>query len=128
MTKKILFVCTENSCRSQMAEALTRIHGGSTVEVHSAGSAPSGQVNPKAIKCLADIGYDLSTHQSKSLTEIPDIDYDYAITMGCGDSCPQVRAQHKEDWQLPDPRDFPQERFYELREIIEGKVKRLLNL
>ena len=74
--RKILFVCTENSNRSQMAEAFARIHGEGIVEAHSAGSHPSGTVNPRAIDAMAEVGYDLSTHHSKSLDEIPHDSYD----------------------------------------------------
>ena len=85
MRPRVLFVCVENSCRSQMAEAFARLHGADRVEAHSAGSRPSGVVNPKAVVSMGERGYDLSTHASKSLEEIPDGDYAYAITMGCGD-------------------------------------------
>src|SRR5436190_20893564 len=93
---RVLFVCVENSCRSQIAEAFARIVGGDSVEAFSAGSRPSGKVNPKAIASMAEVGYDLTTHPSKSLTDIPNVEYDYAITMGCGDACPLVRAKHRE--------------------------------
>jgi len=86
--KRILFVCVENSNRSQMAEAFAKIHGQSRLEA-SAGSRPSGQINPKAIEAMRELGYDLSRHRSKSLAEIPDVEYDLAVTMGCGDQCPQ---------------------------------------
>ena len=60
--KRVLFVCIENSNRSQMAEAFARIHGGNKVEAASAGSKPSGQINPKAMRFMAELGYDLSGH------------------------------------------------------------------
>src|SRR4051794_24525580 len=91
--KRILFVCVENSCRSQIAHAFARIHGGASVEVYSAGSRPSGRVNPKAIAAMQELGYDLGVHVSKSLKDIPDVEYDAAVTMGCGDECPLVRAR-----------------------------------
>jgi len=75
---------------------------------------------------MKEIGYDMSTHTSKSLSEIPDIEYDYVITMGCGDDCPFVRAQHREDWDIPDPKDMDMEGFRKTREMIEDKVKQLL--
>ena len=68
--KKILFVCVENSCRSQMAEAFVNIHGGRNVKAFSSGSRPSGVVNPKAIASMREIGYDLSLHKSIGLDEI----------------------------------------------------------
>lgn len=124
--KRLLFVCVENSCRSQIAEAFARIHGAGEVEVYSAGSRPSGKVNPKAIESMREIGYDLSKHDSKSLEEIPNVEYDFVATMGCGDECPFVRAERREDWQIPDPKDLPIEQFRETRNLIEQKVKGVL--
>ncbi|HYG74862.1 MAG TPA: arsenate reductase ArsC [Planctomycetota bacterium] len=124
--KRVLFVCVENSCRSQMAEAFARIHGTGKIEAHSSGSRPSGKVNPRAIEFMAELGYDLSKHDSKPLTEIPDVEYDYAITMGCGDECPLVRARQREDWGIPDPKNLPPDEFRKIRALIENKVKELL--
>ena len=126
MKKNILFVCIENSNRSQMAEAFAMIHGKGRVSVYSAGSKPSGKINPKATAAMSELGYDLSTHHSKSLTEIPDIEYDYVITMGCGDECPFVKARHHEDWDIPDPREMNEEDFRNVRNVIEQKVISLL--
>jgi protein-tyrosine-phosphatase len=123
--KKVLFVCVENSCRSQIAEALARIHGGDSVEAHSSGSRPSGVVNPKAIETMREIGYDLSTHTSKSLDEIPNVTYDFVATMGCGDECPFIRASVREDWQIPDPKNMPPDEFRAVRDEIERRVKEM---
>jgi protein-tyrosine-phosphatase len=124
--RRILFVCVENSNRSQMAEAFARIHGGPRIEAYSAGSRPSGRVNPRAIQFMAERGYDLARHLSKGLTDIPDGEYDVAVTMGCGDECPLVRARRREDWAIPDPKELPPEQFREVRDRIEEKVKELL--
>jgi len=124
--KRILFVCVENSNRSQMAEAFARIHGGERVEAYSAGSRPSGRINPKAIAAMREIGYDLSTHESKSLSAIPEIEYDFVATMGCGDECPYVHAREREDWDIPDPKDMPPEDFRKARDLIETKVKAVI--
>lgn len=126
MSKRVLFVCVENSNRSQMAQAFARIHGGSTIEAYSAGSRPSGKINPRAVTAMAELGYDLSTHQSKSLDDIPPGPYDAAVTMGCGDACPMVQARIREDWQIPDPREMAPEQFREVRDLIESKIKSLL--
>jgi arsenate reductase (thioredoxin) len=126
MKKNILFVCVENSNRSQMAEAFARIHGSDKVNAYSSGSRPSGVVNPKAIEAMKEKGYDLSAHGSKSLDEIPKVVYEYAVTMGCGDECPFVQAVHREDWQIPDPRNMQPEEFRKVRDLIEQKVKELL--
>jgi arsenate reductase len=124
--KRVLFVCIENSNRSQMAEAFARIHGAGKVEAYSSGSRPSGRVNLRAIEFMREKGYDLSVHTSKALTEIPDVEYDAAITMGCGDECPLVRARIREDWGIPDPKELPPEEFRKVRDLIEEKVKDLL--
>ncbi len=119
---RLLFVCVENANRSQMAQAFARIHGGEGVEAYSAGSRPSGRVNPKAIAAMAELGYDLGTHESTSLDAIPDAEYDFVATMGCGDACPMVRARRREDWEIPDPRDLPPEQFRRVRDLIEARV------
>lgn len=127
MPRRILFVCVENSCRSQIAEAFARLHGRDSIEPYSAGSRPSGEVNPKAIQSMSEIGYDLSRHDSKSLSEIPDLEYDVAVTMGCGDECPYVRAREREDWNIPDPKAMDASDFRKVRDMIETKVKELLS-
>src|SRR4030088_2680064 len=126
--KRLLFVCVENSNRSQMAEAFARIHGGELIEAYSAGSFPSGRINPKAIEAMKEVGYDLSQHQSKSLSDIPDIEFDFVATMGCGDACPFVRARHREDWNIPDPKEMSPEEFRGVRDLIEAKVKAAIAL
>jgi protein-tyrosine-phosphatase len=123
---RVLFVCVENSCRSQIAEAFARIHGGAGVDAYSAGSRPSGAVNGRAIASMREIGYDLSTHQSKSLGEIPAGPFDAVVTMGCGDACPWVPARQREDWAIPDPKDMEPDEFRKVRDEIEAKVKDLL--
>lgn len=124
--KKLLFVCVENSNRSQMSQAFARILGGDKVEAYSAGSRPSGVVNPKAIASMKEIGYDLSTHESKSLDDIPDIEYDAVVTMGCGDACPFVKAKKRVDWQIPDPKHMPPEEFRQVRDFIRSQINNLL--
>ncbi|HEV3143905.1 MAG TPA: arsenate reductase ArsC [Gemmataceae bacterium] len=123
---RLLFVCVENSNRSQMAEAFARMHGGAAVEAYSAGSRPSGKVSPRAIEAMRERGYDLAKHASKGLADLPNVTFDVAVTMGCGDACPATRAKRHIDWQIPDPREYPTERFGEVRDLIESKVKELL--
>jgi arsenate reductase (thioredoxin) len=120
---RAIFVCVENSNRSQMAEAFARMAG---IEAYSAGSRPSGNVNPKAIEAMREVGYDLSTHQSKSLDELPPVDFDVAVTMGCGDACPNLNAARREDWSIPDPKNMSPEQFREVRDLIGAKVQGLL--
>jgi protein-tyrosine-phosphatase len=125
--KSILFVCVENSNRSQMAEAFARMHGTARVEAYSAGSRPSGRVNPKAVEAMRELGYDLTQHTSKSLADIPAIEYDAVVAMGCGDEgCPLVPAKRREEWSIPDPKEMPPGQLREVRDLIEEKVKELL--
>lgn len=125
--KKILFVCIENSNRSQMAQAFAKIHGQGIVEAYSAGSKPSGKINPKAIETMKEFGYDLATHQSKSLGDIPQIQYDYLVGMGCGENCPFVPAKSRIEWNIPDPKHMDKDEFRKVRDMIEEKVKQLLS-
>jgi protein-tyrosine-phosphatase len=124
--KRVLFVCVENSNRSQMAEAFARIHAGGRVEAASAGSRPSGRVNPKAVAAMQELGYDLTTHSSKGLEAFNGRAIDVAVTMGCGDECPLVLARRRVDWKIPDPRDMTPEEFREVRDLIGRKVQDLL--
>ena len=127
MKKKILFVCVENSNRSQMAEALVKILG-KDAEAYSAGSKPSGTINPKAIVSMKQLGYDLSGHKSKSLDEIKQFaPFDAVVTMGCGDACPWMPAKKFIDWDIPDPKNFEPEQFNKVRDLIREKVKTLLS-
>ncbi len=123
--KRVLFVCIENSCRSQMAEAFAHLLAADRIEAFSAGSRPSGKVNPQAVAAMAELGYDLSGHRSKSLGEISGLKFDYVITMGCGDECPFIPAEHHEDWEIPDPRDLPPEEFRVVRDLIGQRVEEL---
>jgi protein-tyrosine-phosphatase len=126
MSKNILFVCVENSNRSQMAEAFAKIHGKNIVNAYSAGSSPSVAVNAKAIAAMKMKGYDLTLHKSKTIDEFQNTELDYIITMGCGDECPFICAKHREDWNIRDPRDLSLKDFNLVRDLIELKVKQLL--
>jgi len=125
--KKVLFVCVENSNRSQMSQAFAKIYGADTIEAYSAGSKPSGKINPKAIAAMKELGYDLSTHQSKSLKEVEQYaPFDAVVTMGCGDACPWMPAKTFLDWQIPDPKEMNEADFRKVRNLVEEKVKNLL--
>jgi arsenate reductase (thioredoxin) len=126
LVKRILFVCVENANRSQMAEAFARMDGGSEVEAHSAGSRPSGVVNPKAMRYMDELGYDLSTHASKSLDDIAGLEFDAVVTMGCGDTCPWVPARRRLDWALPDPRELDGDDYRRVRDDIRARVRELI--
>ena len=123
---RVLFVCVENANRSQIAEAFARIHGKDRVEPFSAGSRPSGIIKPIAIAAMAERGYDLTSHVSKSLEEVPKGPYEYVVTMGCGDECPWIPTKHREDWPLPDPKNMTPDEFVKVRDDIEARVVALL--
>lgn len=128
MSKKILFVCIENSNRSQMAQAFATLYGGEAVQAFSAGSKPSGIINPKAIAAMQELGYDLSSHSSKSLDEVKrEAPFDVVVTMGCGDACPWMPAKQFEDWQIPDPKHMDATDFNHVRDLIAKNVKALLH-
>ncbi len=122
---KLLFLCIENSKRSQIAEGFARTYGGERVEAYSAGSRPSGQVSPEAVRTMEEKGIDLSSHHSKSLQEVPEGPYDAVITMGCGDECPWIPAEKREDWDLPDPKNS--EDLQKVRDMIEQEVRELID-
>lgn len=127
MKKKLLFVCIENSNRSQMSQAFAKMLGGDAVDAYSAGSKPSGIVNPKAIASMKELGYDLSIHDSKSLKEVEGFaPFDAVVTMGCGDACPWMPAKKFVDWEIPDPKNMEPEDFRKVRDLIKDKVADLL--
>jgi protein-tyrosine-phosphatase len=109
-----------------MAEAFARMHGMGRIEPDSAGSNPSGRVNPRAIEAMRELGYDLARHRSKGLADLSADEYDVAVTMGCGDACPVGRARRHESWEIPDPKEMTPEDFRAVRDLIEVRVKALL--
>ncbi len=124
--KNVLFVCVENSCRSQMAEAFGNMYGQEIIKPYSSGSRPSGIVNAKAIESMQAVGYDLAAHSSKALNEISDIEYALLVTMGCSDACPNIKASERQDWDIPDPKHMDMQSFAEVRDLICEKVKDLI--
>tara|TARA_B110000444_G_scaffold236569_1_gene248540 strand:+ start:6671 stop:7036 length:366 start_codon:yes stop_codon:yes gene_type:complete len=110
-----------------MAEAFARMLGGSEIEAYSAGSKPSGIINPKAIEAMSELGYDLSVHDSKSLDELPNVEFDFVATMGCGESCPFIKARKRTDWPLPDPKHMTPEEYRGVRKQIQEQVQAMLN-
>jgi arsenate reductase (thioredoxin) len=109
-----------------MAEAFARMHGGPGIVAASAGSRPSGKINPRAIEFMAERGYDLTQQHSKSTSEYDGQKVAVAVTMGCGDECPLVLAERREEWQIPDPKELPAEEYRRIRDLIETKVRELL--
>ena len=122
----VLFACVENSCRSQIAEAFAKKISPHKFDFYSAGSKPSGIINPLAIKLLKSQGVYLTDHRSKDVSEFIDIRIDYLILMGCGDQCPNIVAEERIEWDIPDPKDMEEPEFLNVIENIEGKVKKLI--
>ena len=127
MIKRILFVCVENSCRSQMAEGFAKGLGKGIIEAHSAGSRPSGKVNPLAIELMKDVGIDISKAVSKGFDDLPIKDFDLAVTLGCKDTCPFVPADKRLEWEIEDPQGKDKAFFCEVRDKIKEKVADLVN-
>ena len=125
--KKILFACVENSCRSQMAEGFAKKHGSNVMKPFSAGSDASGKINKKAIIAMAEIGYDLTQHKSKGLDEFSNIKFDYLITLGCNDKCPNIETKLRIEWDIPDPKNMNLEDFFKVRDLIEKRVLSLID-
>lgn len=123
---RVLFLCMENSCRSQMAEAFANMLGAEGVEAYSAGLEPSGMLQARAIEVMRELGYDLGTHEPKSVEDLPDIEFDYAVTMGCGDESPLVKTRMQLDWDIPDPSGMSLKDYRQVRDAIRERVERLL--
>ena len=127
MKKVIAFVCTHNSCRSQMAEGWIKHFASDIFEVYSAGTEEYSGPKPLAIEVMEDAGIEMKGHYSKLLSDIPE-KFDILITMGCGVECPYVPATHREDWGLDDPSGGPKKGFEETRDLIKVKVLELIEL
>ena len=124
---KVLFACIENSCRSQIAEGFAHIHGSNTLMPFSAGSKASGELNNKAVIAMKEIGYDLTQHKSKGLEGFTDSKFDYLITLGCKDECPNIDTKLRKEWDIPDPKNMNLEDFFKVRDLIEKKVLSLID-
>ena len=122
---RLLFVCVENANRSQMAEGFARFHGGYQVEALSAGSRPAGQVNPRAIEAMAELGIDISLQSPKSLDDISG-EFDAVVTMGCGDACPRIPARVREDWPVKDTAGRSDQAYLDIRDDIRKRVQALI--
>ena len=94
----IVFLCVENSCRSQIAEAFGRAFFADQYEVASAGSEPSGSVNATAIELMQELGYDMTCHRSKGVDGLETKEILALIAMGCADACPKIAAKQKLEW------------------------------
>jgi protein-tyrosine-phosphatase len=123
---EVLFVCTHNAGRSQMAAALLDHQAAGRVHVTSAGSQPASQLNPAVVQAMAEIGLDISREFPKPLTNDKVQAADVVITMGCGDACPVYPGKRYEDWKLPDPAGLDLEAVRPIRDEIDRKVQHLL--
>ena len=124
--KKILFVCVENARRSQMAQGFAEAIGKGKLEVYSAGSRPSSSVDPLVIEVMKEKGIDLTAKRPKGLNDLPPIEMDFLVTMGCEETCPAVPSRKIIAWEIPDPKGKPIEVFRSVRDTIENKVRVLL--
>jgi arsenate reductase (thioredoxin) len=124
---EVLFVCTHNAGRSQMAAALLDHQAAGRVRVTSAGSQPADQLNPAVVQAMAEIGLDLSREYPKPLTAGQVRAADVVITMGCGDACPIYPGKRYEDWDLPDPAGLSVDAIRPIRDAIRDRVRALLN-
>jgi protein-tyrosine-phosphatase len=109
-----------------MAEGYAKTIGKDVFNAWSAGSKPSGQVNRTAIAMMKEDGVDISAHTSKSLKDLPQVSWDYIVTMGCGDACPTLPAKNRLDWALPDPKHLPPEGFRKVRDDIKARIAKLV--
>lgn len=125
--KKILFLCRENACRSQMAEAFMQIESGGKFDIMSAGDMPKGSIDPKAYEIMAELGIDLKYRRPKSLEEVSELGpFDLVVTMGCETGCPHTLSKRVIEWNIDDPAQKPLEDFRKVRDEIREKVKRLV--
>ena len=123
--KKVLFVCVENSCRSQMAEGFARLFCKGIFEPYSAGSKPSGKVDPMAVEVMKEAGIDISSQKSKGFNDLSIKEFDMAITLGCSDVCPFVLAKEHVEWKIDDPKGKDIGFFRIARDQIKDRVNRL---
>jgi len=125
--KKILFVCVENSCRSQMAEGFANHFSKGGFKAYSAGSGPSGKINETAIAVMQEAGIDISPQKSKGFEDLGDAKFDYVVSMGCQDICPFVPAKKHLEWRVDDPKGKNLVFFRSVRDQIAAQVLDLIH-
>jgi arsenate reductase (thioredoxin) len=123
--KYVLFVCTHNAGRSQMAHALFERHAPPDIRAESAGQEPAELVWPEVVEAMREIGIDLSDRRPKKLTVEMQLHADWAITLACGAQCPYVPTT-VEDWDIPDPAGKPIEEVRAIRDAVEARIKDLI--
>jgi arsenate reductase len=125
-TPTVLFVCIHNAGRSQMAAGYMRALSGGAVEVRSGGSEPGDQINPMAVRVMAEEGIDISQAIPQLMTTDQVRSSDVVITMGCGDVCPIFPGKRYEDWELADPKGLELDAVRPIRDDIKARVESLL--
>ena len=124
--KYVLFVCTHNAGRSQMAQAFFERHAPEDIRAESAGQEPAGRVWPEVVEVMREVGVDLSDHRPRKLTVEMQLDADWAVTVACGAQCPYVPTT-VEDWDIPDPKGKPVDQVRAIRDAVEARVKDLID-
>tara|TARA_B100000459_G_C8557533_1_gene192437 strand:+ start:536 stop:922 length:387 start_codon:yes stop_codon:yes gene_type:complete len=124
--KTLVFLCVENSCRSQIAEAFANKYGKNKVTAISAGSKPSGRINEKAISLMKELGCDLAKHKSTATSDLPQMKVHAMVSMGCGDRCPSIDAKKRIEWNIRDPKNMELDEFREVIGEIKSKVLDLI--
>ena len=122
---RVLFVCLHNAGRSQMSEALFERAADGSHEAASAGTNPGERVHDEVVAVMREIGIDLSERTPRLLTQDLVEWADVVVTMGCGDACPSIPGKRYVDWELPDPKDLPQDDVRRLRDEIDQRVQAL---
>ena len=126
MKPTVLFLCTHNAGRSQMALGFFNALAREQATAYSGGSEPVDQINPTAVAVMAEKGIDITTQQPKRWTEDMIQAADVVVTMGCGDTCPLFPGRRYDDWQLPDPAGQSVEAVRPIRDEIRRRVEVLI--
>ncbi len=123
---KVAYVCVHNSCRSQMAEALTKLYFNDFFEAYSGGTETKPKINQDAVRIIKELhDYDMNlNHHSKLIDDLPE-EVDLLITMGCNVECPYIPTQFREDWGLDDPSGLSDDAFIYTQQLILDKIKNL---
>ena len=122
----MLFVCTHNAGRSQMAAGLVKLRSQGRIHVRSAGSTPGEEINPAAVEAMTELGVDMSEEFPKPITDEAVRAADVVVTMGCGDACPIFPGKRYEDWELEDPDGKDLETVRRIRDEIDARVQQLI--
>jgi protein-tyrosine-phosphatase len=122
----VLFLCTHNAGRSQMALSFFNAFARGRAVGYSGGSEPADEVNPAAVAAMAEKGIDITAQQPTRWTDAMLHEADVVVTMGCGDTCPYVPGRRYVDWPLADPAGQPLEAVRPVRDEIEARVRQLL--